>query len=251
MFHFFTTTFQNTVATNLNNLPYLYHPQVVICTLIAFSTGQYQKPSKDAAILEEARYLAVNGQFGSTYKQDDGVEFKEESDGQGNRKGSYSYIDPTGQRRTVTYTAGKDGFRATGDHIPVPPVPQAPVAPAAPAIPSNSIQQTGQYNPEDDYQDDSQSQYKPSQDYNYNNYQYNAPNTQYQPQYNPVQFQYRSPALSGVPSPSIPAAAPASYPSVPSYNQYTSSEPPHRFFPPGKLSLNRSPDGFSYTFNKV
>ncbi|XP_065221816.1 pupal cuticle protein 27-like [Planococcus citri] len=222
---------------------------VVLCASIALSTGQYQKPSKDAAILEEARYLAVNGQFGSTYKQDDGVEFKEESDGQGNRKGSYSYIDPTGQRRTVSYTAGKDGFRATGDHIPVPPVPQAPVAPVAPAATAtNSIQQTGQYNPEDDYQyqDDSQSQYKPSQDYNYNNnYQFNTPNTQFQPQYNPVQFQYRSPALSGVPAAPAPAAA------VPSYNQYTSSEPPHRFFPPGKLSLNRSPDGFSYTFNKV
>nr|AWK28302.1 cuticular protein [Nilaparvata lugens] len=121
---------------------------LIVAALAALSSAQYQK-AKDAAILSDARYLTGDGQFGAAYSQEDGVEFKEESDGEGNRRGSYSYVDPSGQRRTVTYTAGKNGFQATGDHLP-----QAPPA------------------------------------------------------------------------------------------------PPHRFYPPGKLSLNRSPDGFSYTFSK-
>lgn len=76
------------------------------------SNGQYQPPQQ-AAILSDARYLAGDGTFGAAYSQEDGVEFKEESDVYGNRRGSYSYVDPTGQRRTVTYTAGKNGFQVS------------------------------------------------------------------------------------------------------------------------------------------
>lgn len=224
--------------------------------------------------MSEARYLAVNGQFGSQYKQEDGVEFKEESDDQGNRKGSYSYIDPNGVRRTVTYTAGKDGFRATGDHIPIPSVPaipavssgsvvpSVPVVPAMPTAPSSVSSE--QYNPEDDYDDSSsktiQDQYNyqlapQSQHLSPQSQQQQNPQTftQLQPQYNPsfiaqsqplyrpperppynpIQFNYQSPPVSH-----------------PGYNQF-STEPPHRLSHPGKLSLNRSPDGYSYTFNKL
>ena len=75
--------------------------------------ANYHQASQGAAILSDARYLAGDGTFGAAYSQEDGVEFKEESDEYGNRKGSYSYVDPTGQRRTVSYTAGKDGFRVS------------------------------------------------------------------------------------------------------------------------------------------
>jgi len=50
--------------------------------------------SQTAAILSDSRYLSGDGTFGSAYKQEDGVEFHEESDQDGNRKGSYSYVDP-------------------------------------------------------------------------------------------------------------------------------------------------------------
>ena len=46
--------------------------------------------------------------------------------------GSYTYVDPTGLTRTVTYTAGVDGFRAQGDDIPTPVPTQYPL-PAVPA----------------------------------------------------------------------------------------------------------------------
>lgn len=218
--------------------------------------------------MSEARYLAVNGQFGSQYKQEDGVEFKEESDDQGNRKGSYSYIDPNGVRRTVTYTAGKDGFRATGDHIPAPPVPavsSGSVVPSIPAIPAAPLSvPSEQYNPEDDYDDSSsktiqdqynyqlapQSQQLPPQLQQHQNLQaFAQPQPQYNPSltaqsqplykpaerppYSPIQFNYQSPPVSH-----------------PGYNQF-STEAPHRLSHPGKLSLNRSPDGYSYTYNKL
>ncbi|XP_034950450.1 extensin-3 [Chelonus insularis] len=96
-----------------------------LLSIVALSTAQdYRSP----AILTDARYLSGDGTFGAAYTQEDGVQFKEESDAKGNRKGSYSYVDPTGQRRTVFYTAGKDGFQAIGDGIPevTPPTPPQP-----------------------------------------------------------------------------------------------------------------------------
>jgi len=119
---------------------------------------------KHAAILSEARYLSGDGKFGASYSQDDGVEFKEESDPDGTRRGSYSYVDPSGQRRTVSYTAGKNGFQATGDHLP-----QAPAAPAHTAQPQYRQPAPQQYQPQ---------QYQPQQ---YQPQQYQAPQ-QYQPQ---------------------------------------------------------------------
>lgn len=87
--------------------------QIIFLTAIIGVSCQeprYQS-SHQAAILSDTRYLAGDGTFGAAYSQEDGVEFKEESDVEGNRRGSYSYVDPTGQRRTVTYTAGKNGFQ--------------------------------------------------------------------------------------------------------------------------------------------
>lgn len=75
---------------------------------VAYAQHQYVDP-KTAAIISEQRYLGGNGQFGAAYQQEDGTDFKEETDADGTRHGSYSYIDPTGQKRTVSYTAGKDG----------------------------------------------------------------------------------------------------------------------------------------------
>jgi hypothetical protein len=72
-----------------------------------------------------------DGSFGSAYVQDDGVEFKEETQANGDRKGQYSYIDPTGKKITVQYTTGKNGFQVSGDHLPRASLPvQALVTPA-------------------------------------------------------------------------------------------------------------------------
>uniref|UniRef100_A0A8D8XBR5 Pupal cuticle protein Edg-78E n=1 Tax=Cacopsylla melanoneura TaxID=428564 RepID=A0A8D8XBR5_9HEMI len=288
---------------------------VFILAIASLSVAQYVKDPKEAAILSEKRYLSNNGQFGSAYTQEDGVQFTEESDQDGNRRGAYSYIDPTGKRRTITYTAGKNGFQASGDDLPVapeaPPAP-APVAPRAPApqgsAPSAPRQysvadnnEEGQYHPIYDDVDywERQSKSRPAapapapapvQQWSAPTpapAQWNAPAQQswsapaapapraWSEQAAPAAPQWRAPAPAepqwSAPAPAAPQwsapaapvqaapsgraqwsapAAPAPAPQSWEYNTVASTEAPHRFFPPGKLDLNRSPDGFSYSFSK-
>lgn len=72
--------------------------------------GQYNTDPRTAAIISEQRYLSGDGKFGAAYVQEDGTDFKEETDADGTRRGSYSYIDPNGQKRSISYTAGKNGY---------------------------------------------------------------------------------------------------------------------------------------------
>ncbi|XP_026286785.2 DNA-directed RNA polymerase II subunit RPB1-like [Frankliniella occidentalis] len=85
----------------------------------------------------------VNGlpQTSTNYKTEESQRF-EDVDGQGNVRGQYSYVDPNGKTITVKYTAGKDGFKVEGDHLPRPPV-----AGAAPAAPAPAAYQQPQYQP--------------------------------------------------------------------------------------------------------
>ncbi|KAK4881667.1 hypothetical protein RN001_004986 [Aquatica leii] len=212
---------------------------LVSFALISATFGQqhYGDP-RNAAILSEQRYLSGDGSFGAQYSQEDGVQFKEESLPDGSRRGSYSYIDPTGNKKTVTYTAGKDGFHATGDHIPQAPPTVLPVAPKPQyePLPQYNPPSQNQYNQQPQY-NDYQQQYNNQPQYNHQPQQQSQYNQQ--PQYNP-QPQYNSQPQQF----HQPTYQPQHY-----HDQTTPQ--PHRFYPPGKLSLNRSPDGFSYSFNKV
>lgn len=82
---------------------------MVVVIDVAIGQRNYGDP-RNAAIISEQRYLSGDGSFGAQYKQEDGVQFKEESLPDGSRRGTYSYVDPSGQTRTITYTAGKNGF---------------------------------------------------------------------------------------------------------------------------------------------
>jgi hypothetical protein len=210
--------------------------------------GGYHSNPKTAAILTEQRYLSGDGKFGSAYTQEDGTDFKEETDSDGTRHGSYSYIDPSGQKRTVSYTAGKNGFQASGDHLPV-----APPAPAQPAPqpqyqpqPNNNYNQ-GQQRAFNDYGEDDG-----SYDARYNDPSYSqnsapafrAPAPQHNNNNNYQQQQYQ-------PQPQQYQPQPQQQQYQPQPQQYQPTQSPNRFAPPGKLSLNRTPDGFSYSFNKV
>lgn len=256
--------------------------KVLLSALAALGAAQsYNGDSKLAAILTEQRYLQTDGKFGASYKQEDGVEFKEESDADGTRHGSYSYVDPTGQRRTVSYTAGKNGFQATGDHIPAAPAPvirpdpqyNSPVQQQPQSsyrAPAPATEDNGEWVDDTRQWSDSPARANNPQWAN------TAPQTWTNPQtYAPVQAQWNSnPApqpqqqWNSNPAPqqqwnSNPApqqqqwAAPTA---APVYNQpptqrwsapLETTPAPHRFFPPGKLNLNRSPDGFSFSFNKA
>ena len=217
----------------------------------------YNVDPKNAAILNEARYLSGDGSFGSAYQQEDGVEFKEETDSEGNRKGQYSYYDPTGKKITVQYTAGKNGFQVSGDHLPKAPQPLAAPVASAPqynsqpqynAIPQSSYtgeHDDGQYRPElyehqYRYQGEGQRQQQPT---NYNQQQqqqpanYNSQRINYNQQPNPQaasfnQFGFRP----------QPAQV---------FTTTTTTPSPARFFPRGKLDLNRTPDGYQYSFSSL
>lgn len=85
--------------------------QFVLASVLALTVqGQYNPDPRTAAIISEQRYLSGDGKFGAAYVQEDGTDFKEETDADGTRRGSYSYIDPNGQKRSISYTAGKNGL---------------------------------------------------------------------------------------------------------------------------------------------
>ncbi|XP_015117304.1 adhesive plaque matrix protein [Diachasma alloeum] len=255
---------------------------IISLSLVSLSVAQR---SHEAAILSDTRYLSGDGTFGASYKQEDGVEFKEESDANGDRKGSYSYVDPNGVRRTVTYTAGKNGFQASGDGIPkappqIPPQPEyeplpeynpPDYRPPARAYPQYHSQQPA-YQPRptpppsffrQDYEQRYERLYQPEPVFRP---RIQFPEYQPEPQYRPTP-QYRPephyrPALQYKPDPQYrpePQVKPDSFkysfssPQSPSprpqYNEITTPSP-RRFYPPGKLDFTRTPDGFAYSFTK-
>lgn len=81
---------------------------------------------------------------------DAGGHSRVESGSSGTVAGSYSYIDANGDRRTVHYTAGPEGYKASGDIsvdrrtaaaaaamdslAPKAPLAVAPAVPVAPAV---------------------------------------------------------------------------------------------------------------------
>ncbi|CAO1418871.1 unnamed protein product [Diamesa serratosioi] len=257
--------------------------------LVVLSVAQnFNRDPKTAAIISEQRYQTGNGQFGAAYTQEDGIAFKEETDANGDRHGQYSYVDPSGVTRKVTYTAGKNGFQATGDHLPV--APEAPATPQPQYQPQSQYQQQPQQQQQQQPRQQEYNQYDTSSQFDdgsyderwnnptysgngaasgrlsapapvhrpaapvpappqYNNYQYQqeAPQKQEQQQQYQQQ-QYQQPQQQQ--QYQQPQQQQQQYQQQPQ-QQYETTPNPHRFQPPGKLSLNRTPDGFSYSFNKA
>lgn len=104
-------------------------------------SAQYQQQSQNydlqpqrplPAILMHKQSLNQDGSFNYAFAADNGLQQGESISPDGTRRGAYSYVDPNGKKITVRYTAGKDGFKVEGDHLPRPPSPIA--AAAAPAV---------------------------------------------------------------------------------------------------------------------
>merc|ERR1712055_887899 len=92
---------------------------VAIFACSTFAAPQFAGDSSLARILQEQRFNAGAGKFGSAFAQEDGVVYREESAGNNERIGQYSYIGDDGKTYTVKYSAGVNGFRILGgDHIP-------------------------------------------------------------------------------------------------------------------------------------
>merc|ERR1711997_1296381 len=101
-------------------------PEMFLTTCISLALAcssqaapQFNGDPSLARILQEQRFNMGDGKFGAAYAQEDGVAFKEESSGNNERIGQYSYIDENGNTIVVKYSAGVNGFRILdGDHIP-------------------------------------------------------------------------------------------------------------------------------------
>merc|ERR1712106_128895 len=76
---------------------------VSVALLCGCSLAQYQGDASLAKILQEQRFNAGKGAFGSAFAQEDGVVYREESKGNNERIGQYSYTAPNGKQITVKY----------------------------------------------------------------------------------------------------------------------------------------------------
>ena len=172
-----------------------------------------------ARILQEQRFNAGAGKFGSAFAQEDGVVYREESVGDNERIGQYSYIGDDGKTYTVKYSAGKNGFRILGgDHIP------SGGQNSADAVSVNAAGEPEEY------------------DYQY--YDDTKPDSPFVNPYDPSHqlkhlldgnlagllagrtFTTARPAPIGVPT----------------------TQRPNRFFPPGQIKLDRFAEGFNFNF---
>merc|ERR1711944_169331 len=83
-----------------SSLPNSMQPSIAAVALLAasaFAAPQFNGDHSLARILQEQRFNMGDGKFGAAYAQEDGVAFKEESTGNNERIGQYSYIDENGQ----------------------------------------------------------------------------------------------------------------------------------------------------------
>lgn len=127
-------------------------------------------------------------------------------------------------------------FQASGDHIPAPPVTPPPsinmFKSTLPKNIDNEEKQDGSYDP-----------------------RYNDPNFSLSNNHNKTKLQYQTPFQTKDPVEN-PETRIQYNQGQPNYRQsdnlYLSSTTTiPRFFPPGKLTLNRTPNGFNYSFNKI
>merc|ERR1712168_1064419 len=185
----------------------------------SLSAPQFQGDPSLARILQEQRFNMGDGKFGAAYAQEDGVAFKEESTGNNERIGQYSYIDENGNNIVVKYSAGVNGFRILdGAHIP------SGGQTSAQAQLANEVGEPKEY--EYEYYDDT------------------APES---PFVNPHDPNHQNPMLkagdlAGLLAQRIFTTTPLPPPGAPT------TEPAIRHFPKGQIKLDRFPAGFNFQF---
>merc|ERR1712210_141465 len=202
-------------------LPNSMQPSIAAVALLAasaFAAPQFQGDSSLARILQEQRFNMGDGKFGSAFAQEDGTISKEESTGNNERIGQYSYIDDTGKTITVKYSAGVNGFRILeGDHIP-----------------SGGQKAAQNLNTVEGAE---------PKEYEYEYYDDTVPES---PFVNPFDTSHQNQRFlmaghlaqrvftTTLAPPQVPGAS--------------TTESPKRFFPPGQIKLDRFPQGFNFQF---
>merc|ERR1712018_770496 len=191
---------------------------VAMLACSALAAPQFQGDSSNARILQEQRFNAGAGKFGSAFAQEDGVVYREESVGNNERVGQYSYIGDDGKTYTVKYSAGINGFRILGgDHIP------SGGQNSANAVTTNAAGEPKEYDYE--YYDDT----KPAS-----------------PFVNPYDPSHQQQDLLDGNLAGLLAGRTFTTPRPAPLGVATT--PANRFFPPGQIKLDRFPEGFNFNF---
>merc|ERR1712154_294166 len=194
-----------------------------ICSAVAFVCGvsgapQFNGDPSLARILQEQRFNMGDGKFGAAFAQEDGVAFKEESAGNNERIGQYSYIDENGKTITVKYSAGVNGFRILeGAHIP------SGGQTSAQAELKNEVGEPKEY--EYEYYDDTPPE---------------------SPFVNPFDPSHQLPMLKAGDLAGHLAQRKFTTPLPLAPGETTPA--PNRFFPKGQIKLDRFPQGFNFQF---
>eukprot|EP00090_Calanus_glacialis_P000470 TRINITY_DN1027_c0_g1_i1.p1 TRINITY_DN1027_c0_g1~~TRINITY_DN1027_c0_g1_i1.p1 ORF type:complete len:204 (+),score=71.82 TRINITY_DN1027_c0_g1_i1:116-727(+) len=188
------------------------------CATLSAPQG-FTGDSSMARILQEQRFNAGGGKFGSAFAQEDGVVYREESGGNNERIGQYSYIGDDGKTYTVKYSAGVNGFRILGgDHIP---------SGGQTAAQNNNVNAAGEI-----------------QEYDYEYYDDAKPASPFVNPHDPSHQQKDLLAgnLAGLLAGRVfTTAAPLPF-------GVATTPRPNRFFPPGQIKLDRFPEGFNFNF---
>merc|ERR1711892_1655939 len=192
---------------------------VAIFACSALAAPQFTGDSSNARILQEQRFNAGAGKFGSAFAQEDGVVYREESAGNNEGIGQYSYIWDDGKTYTVKYSAGVNGFRILGgDHIP---------SGGQTSAQANNLNAAGEI-----------------KEYDYEYYDDTGPDSPFVNPHDPSHQQKDLLAgnLAGLLAGRVfttPVPAPFGVATTPA---------PNRFFPPGQIKLDRFPEGFNFNF---
>uniref|UniRef100_T1JIX6 Uncharacterized protein n=1 Tax=Strigamia maritima TaxID=126957 RepID=T1JIX6_STRMM len=103
-------------STSPPSSQYHYQPIVPIKYHTVIPVKTYEAPDKS----HSTQYHAQDslGQYSYGYSTSNGIEKNEARSADGTVVGGYSYISPEGQQVVIKYTAGEEGFKATGNVIP-------------------------------------------------------------------------------------------------------------------------------------
>merc|ERR1712198_195834 len=243
----------NTQLTKIANTKMM--KLVVSSCLLGLVASQYGVEPPAAKILKEQRFNAGDGRFGAAYAQEDGTVFREESGAGGERIGQYSYVDQNGKTITVKYSAGVDGFKILeGAHVPLGSngqnsAPHDPNPNRNPFInPDDPTHRNFRYNT-------NAASYAPGNSYTQqvNSVPPCADCAGANPFINPYDPTHQGGYVQPAPRAPVQQAQPAqntyTYSNQQANNYAYTTQAPKRFFPPGKLKLNRFETGFNFDFS--
>jgi len=298
---------------------------VVLSGAVAAALGQQVAlDERGARIVKEQRFNNGDGRNGAAFATENEINFKEETDAEGNRIGQYSFIGEDGKTYFTKYIAGKEGFRILeGDHVPstgrdaarfvsedgdgvapapvqvAAPAPSAPIAapirpapvraaprptPAAPVVKAAPV--AIDYDYSDEPVDPNFNPFINPHDPTHRNFAFNKAAAKFAPKVpgvlgashvppcagceglnpfiNPFDASHQAGSLAGHqagvgaglqtriaarPTANAAPAVRALPQQLPLELFETTTTAPRRFFPPGKIALNRFETGFNFDFS--